>query len=58
VFEELYRGENAHSVEGSGLGLSFVKRIVDLHRGELTLRSRQDGQHGSIFTIRLPVMRR
>jgi len=58
VFEELYRGENAHSVEGSGLGLSFVKRIVDLHRGELTLRSRQDDQHGTIFTIRLPVMRR
>ncbi|HMX21319.1 MAG TPA: HAMP domain-containing sensor histidine kinase [Anaerolineales bacterium] len=55
VFEELYRGENAHAVEGSGLGLSFVKRIVALHHGELTLRSQRDEQHGSIFTIRLPV---
>ena len=55
VFEELYRGENAHTVEGSGLGLSFVKRIVSLHHGELTLRSQRDEQHGSIFTVRLPV---
>lgn len=55
VFEELYRGENAHAIEGSGLGLSFVKRIITLHHGELTLRSRQDEQHGTIFTMRLPV---
>ncbi len=55
VFEELYRGENARAVEGSGLGLSFVKRIVSLHHGELTLRSQRDEQHGSIFTVRLPV---
>lgn len=55
VFEELYRGENAHAIEGSGLGLSFVKRIIALHHGELTLRSQQDEQHGTIFTIRLPV---
>jgi two-component system OmpR family sensor kinase len=55
VFEELYRGENARAVEGSGLGLSFVQRIINLHHGELTLRSRQDEQHGTIFTVRLPV---
>lgn len=55
VFEELYRGENAHAIEGSGLGLSFVKRIIALHHGELTLRSQQDEQHGTIFIIRLPV---
>ena len=55
VFEELYRGENARAVEGSGLGLSFVRRIIALHHGELSLRSRQDEQHGTIFTIRLPV---
>jgi two-component system OmpR family sensor kinase len=55
VFEELYRGENARAVEGSGLGLSFVQRIISLHHGELTLRSRQDEQHGTIFTVRLPV---
>lgn len=55
VFEELYRGENARSIEGSGLGLAFVKRIVNLHHGEMTLRSRQNQQHGTVFSIRLPV---
>jgi len=58
VFEELYRGENARGVEGSGLGLSFVKRIVELHGGELSLRSQQDSEHGTIFTVRLPIRRR
>lgn len=57
VFEELYRGENALSIEGSGLGLAFVKRIVALHHGELTLRSRKDEQHGTIFSVRLPAVR-
>jgi len=58
VFEELYRGENARGVEGSGLGLSFVKRIAELHGGELSLRSQQDSEHGTILTVRLPVARR
>jgi len=57
IFEELYRGENARAVEGSGLGLSFVQRNVGLHHGELTLRSRQNEQHGSVFVIRLPAAR-
>lgn len=57
VFEELYRGENALSIEGSGLGLAFVRRIVALHHGELTLRSRQDEQHGTIVSVRLPAAR-
>ena len=47
----------ARSVEGSELGLAFVNRIVSLHRGELTLRSRQDEQHGTIFSVRLPVVK-
>jgi len=58
VFEELYRGENARGVEGSGLGLSFVKRIAELHGGKLSLRSQRDSEHGTILTVRLPVRRR
>lgn len=58
VFEELYRGENALSIEGSGLGLAFVRRIIALHHGELTVRSRQDQQHGTIFSARLPAAKR
>lgn len=55
VFEELYRGTNARGIPGSGLGLALVKRIISLHNGEITLRSRQHDNRGTIFTIRLPV---
>jgi len=55
IFEELYRGSNAHGVEGSGLGLALVRRIIALHAGEISLRSRLAGSRGTIFTIRLPI---
>lgn len=54
IFEELYRGSNARDTEGSGLGLALVNRIVSLHRGQIEVRSRQDGHHGTVFTVRLP----
>ncbi|MBN1372377.1 MAG: HAMP domain-containing histidine kinase [Anaerolineaceae bacterium] len=57
VFEELYRGANARGVEGSGLGLSLVQRIIARHGGELMVRSRQDQRHGTVFTVRLRVAR-
>jgi two-component system OmpR family sensor kinase len=52
VFEELYRGENARVVPGSGLGLALVRAIVERHDGQVSVRSRA-GQ-GTVFTIRLP----
>jgi len=55
VFEELYRGANARGVEGSGLGLALVQRIIARHGGDLMVRSRQDQRHGTVFTVRLPV---
>ena len=54
IFEELYRGANARSTEGSGLGLALVNRIVLLHGGQIDVRSRQDGPRGTVFTVRLP----
>ena len=54
IFEELYRGSNARSTEGSGLGLALVNRIISLHGGQIQVRSRQDGPHGTVFTVRLP----
>jgi two-component system OmpR family sensor kinase len=54
IFEELYRGSNARSTEGSGLGLALVNRIVSLHGGQIDVRSRQNGPHGTVFTVRLP----
>ncbi len=55
IFEELYRGVNARGVEGSGLGLALVRRIIALHGGQVSVRSSQDGPRGTVFTIRLPV---
>jgi two-component system OmpR family sensor kinase len=53
VWEELYRGQGARGVPGSGLGLALVRAIVERHGGRVTLRSRE-GQ-GTVVTMRLPV---
>jgi two-component system OmpR family sensor kinase len=58
IFEELYRGTNARSTEGSGLGLALVKRIIALHDGQVLVRSSQVEPRGTVFTIRLPVSKR
>ncbi len=58
IFEELYRGSNARSTEGSGLGLALVKRIIALHNGQINVRSSQAEPRGTVFTIRLPVTKR
>src|SRR5215217_8659001 len=54
IFEELYRGSNARSTEGSGLGLALVHRIIALHGGQIIVRSRQENPRGTVFTVRLP----
>jgi len=53
VWEELYRGEQARGVPGSGLGLSLVRAIIEKHGGNVTLRSQPD--RGTVFSMRLPV---
>jgi two-component system OmpR family sensor kinase len=55
IFEELYRGINARGTDGSGLGLALVQRIVELHDGQIQVRSRQEDPRGTVFTLRLPV---
>jgi two-component system OmpR family sensor kinase len=52
VWEELYRGQGARGVPGSGLGLALVRAIAERHGGQVTLRSRA-GQ-GTVVTMRLP----
>jgi two-component system OmpR family sensor kinase len=52
VWEELYRGQGARGVPGSGLGLALARAIVERHGGQVTLRSRT-GQ-GTVVTMRLP----
>jgi two-component system OmpR family sensor kinase len=53
VWEELYRGQGARGIPGSGLGLALVRAIVERHGGQVKLRSRV-GQ-GTVVTMRLPV---
>jgi two-component system OmpR family sensor kinase len=55
IFDDLYRGENARETDGSGLGLALARRIVQLHGGEISLRSDPALGRGTVFTIRLPV---
>jgi two-component system OmpR family sensor kinase len=54
IFEELYRGSNARSTEGSGLGLALVNRIATLHGGGVGVRSSQQEPRGTVFALRLP----
>ena len=56
VFERFFRTEAATQrvIPGSGLGLTISRAIVDAHRGTITVRS--DGEHGSTFTVRLPLV--
>jgi two-component system OmpR family sensor kinase len=51
VWEELYRGESARGVPGSGLGLALTRAIIKRHGGSITMRSRRG--EGTVFTVRL-----
>jgi signal transduction histidine kinase len=55
IFEPFYRGQEAVSrqIQGSGLGLHLVRRIVDAHGGAVSVHS-EPGK-GSVFVMELPV---
>jgi signal transduction histidine kinase len=54
VFERYYRGSNTSGIGGSGVGLSLVRSIVDLHKGSISLESTEG--RGSCFTLRFPAV--
>lgn len=52
IFDPFYRAKNARSFKGHGIGLSLVKRIIQLHNGTIDILSELN--EGSEFTVSLP----
>ena len=51
VFHKFYQADESHSSEGNGVGLAIVKRVVELHRGKVSVGS---GGGITTFSVELP----
>ncbi|MDD7795416.1 sensor histidine kinase [Clostridium sp. 'White wine YQ'] len=54
IFERFFKGDKSRrpAIKGNGLGLSIVKKIVDLHHGTIKIQSKLG--EGATFTVSLP----
>ena len=53
IFDKFYQGDTSHTIEGNGLGLTMVKKIIDLHNGIVEVKSQLN--KGTIITVTLPL---
>lgn len=51
IFNKFYQTDESHAAQGNGIGLAIVKKIVDLHKGSVCVRSENKA---TTFTVRLP----
>jgi len=51
IFNKFYQADESHSSEGNGIGLAIVKKVVDLHKGEVFVKSNGGT---TTFTVHLP----
>ena len=53
IFDKFYQADSSRNTQGNGLGLSIVKRIVDLNNGKIIIDSKP--YEGTEFTVTLPL---
>ena len=51
IFQKFYQADTSHASEGTGIGLAVVKKIVELHKGEVFAQS---DNNQTTFTVQLP----
>ena len=54
VFDKFWQADSSHSSTGAGVGLSIVRKIVELHGGAVSVAS---GENGTTFSVTLPLRR-
>jgi len=55
IFDRFYKADKSRNrnAGGSGLGLSIVRKIVDIHRGQISVESQPE--QGTQFTVFIPI---
>lgn len=53
IYDRFFRADRSRSIRGNGLGLSIVKRIIDLHNFKISVESQEEV--GTVFKITIPL---